>query len=67
MPLLMPFPFFPGGGGHRCSEVAAPEMLRKAKPLSTQPILYVSTQMRVLRALKKAGLDFSKVLYDAVS
>lgn len=31
------------------------------KPMSTQPILYMSSQMRMLRALKKTGLDFSKV------
>ena len=47
--------------GRRCSDTAAPDMLRKVKPLSTQPILYVSSQMRMLRALKKTGLDFSKV------
>ncbi|CAN0224960.1 unnamed protein product [Ectocarpus fasciculatus] len=46
------------------SEVAVSDMLRRAKPLSTQPILYVSCQMRMLRALKKTGLDFSKSLGD---
>lgn len=45
----------------RCSDKAAPNMLQKVKPRSTRPILYVSSQMRMLRALKKAGLDFSKV------
>lgn len=50
----------------RCSDTAAPEMLRNIKPLSTQPILYVSSQMRMLRALKKTGLDFSKVGFVAV-
>lgn len=48
----------------RCSNTAAPEMLRTVKPLSTQPILYVSSQMRMLRALKKTGLDFSKVWHS---
>lgn len=36
-------------------------MVVSMKPVSTQPILYVSAQMRMLRALKKTGLDFSKV------
>ncbi|CAM9405979.1 unnamed protein product [Ectocarpus sp. 6 AP-2014] len=48
----------------KCSEVAVSDMLRRIKPLSTQPILYVSCQMRMLRALKKTGLDFSKSLGD---
>ncbi|CAB1109187.1 unnamed protein product [Ectocarpus sp. CCAP 1310/34] len=48
----------------KCSEVAVSDMLRRVKPLSTQPILYVSCQMRMLRALKKTGLDFSKSLGD---
>ncbi|CAM9601186.1 unnamed protein product [Hapterophycus canaliculatus] len=42
----------------------APNMLQKVKPRSIRPILYVSSQMRMLRALKKAGLDFSKSLGD---
>lgn len=36
-------------------------MLAKAKPMFTQAILYVSSQLRMLRALKRSGLDFSKV------
>eukprot|EP00903_Cladosiphon_okamuranus_P012207 g11449.t1 len=48
----------------KCSDTAAPDLLRNVKPLSTEPILYVSSQMRMLRALKKTGLDFSKSLGD---
>ncbi|CAN0095205.1 unnamed protein product [Scytosiphon promiscuus] len=46
----------------KCSDKAAPNLLHKVKPRSTGPILYVSSQIRMLRALKKAGLDFSKSL-----
>eukprot|EP00752_Nemacystus_decipiens_P014209 g12638.t1 len=52
------------GALRKCSDTAAPDLLRNIKPLSTQPILYISSQMRMLRALKKTGLDFSKSFGD---
>lgn len=41
--------------------MVAPDLLAKIKPMCTQAILYFSSQLRMLRALKRAGLDFSKV------
>lgn len=47
--------------GSRCLNPGAVDVVKHLKTLSRRSILYVSGQIRVLRALKKSRLDFSKV------
>ncbi|CAM9396525.1 unnamed protein product [Discosporangium mesarthrocarpum] len=44
----------------KLEDVGTSTLLAAIKPVSQQPILYVTSQLAILRMMKKYGLDFSK-------